>query len=81
MMDKVTYKGKEEKRKKGYKVEVVRARHKPHRLGYKMYCTSYTGSPDSVDVARLVGSFKYTPEKRDEILQKSEDLKNQTLVR
>ena len=35
MMDKVTYKGKEEKRKKGYKVEVVRARHKPHRLGYK----------------------------------------------
>ena len=62
-------------------MEVVRARHKPHRLGYKMYCTSYTGSPDSVDVARLVGSFKYTPEKRDEILQKYEDLKNQTLVR
>ena len=80
MMSKIAYKIKE-KRKKDYKVVPVRTRHKTHTLGHKMYCTSYTGSPDSVDVARLVGSFRYTPEKRDEILKKYEDLKNQTLAR
>lgn len=35
----------------------------------------YTGSPDSERVAQYIGKFEYHPEKRQEILEKYENLR------
>lgn len=43
----------------------------------KVRMSSYTGSPDSVDVAKLVGSFEYVPEKREAVLKRYETLRQQ----
>ena len=42
---------------------------------------SYTGSPDSEDVAKLITNFHYAPEKREAVLKKYEDLAQQKMVR
>lgn len=81
MMAKVKCKVKEAKRAKCGKITKASVRRTGHRFDSKRYCTLYTGSPDSVDVAKLVGSFKYIPEKREEILKKYENLKSRTIVR
>ena len=36
--------------------------------------STYTGSPDSVDVAALLEGFRYCPDKRQKILEKYENM-------
>lgn len=69
------------RRKISSNVTKVVGYHSREKHKYKKPCVLYTGSPDSVTVAKLMDSFQYTPEKRDEILRKYDDLKARTLVR
>lgn len=80
-MAKVNCKAKGVERAKCGKITKASVRRTGHRFDSKRHCTLYTGSPDSVDVAKLIGSFKYIPEKREEILRKYENLKSRTIVR
>ena len=55
---------------------------KVRSIGQRERCTVvYTGSPDSVDVAKLLEPFQYMPERRDNILKKYSDLTFRTIVK
>lgn len=82
MVAKVRYAEREKKMARQYKMQMKRAMHERRTSGkLSSHSTLYTGSPDSVYVAKLVASFQYVPEKREEILKKYENIKSLTSVR
>lgn len=69
------------KRKKGLFMVKKKTCATARRSSSTVIVPSYTDSSDSIEVAKLIGSFQYRPEKREEILQKYEDLLKRNPVR